>query len=240
MKRTWLVARRELGSYLTSPFGWVIVLLVLVLDGLLFNGLVLKGERPSSEVVYWFFYISSGVTMTASVFIAMRTFAAEREQGTLVLLRTSPLSEWELVLGKFLGAFAFLAFLVLLTLYMPAMVNVNGDVPWGQTGAGYLGLLLLGATTTAAGLLGSALSRNQVLAVVIGGVLVVFLLTTWFLSRATDPPFSAVFGYLALYNKHMQQLGEGSVHLRTLVFFPSLTFLFLLASVRVLQARRWR
>ena len=240
MIRVALIARRELGGYLHGLYGWVIVGLVLVLDGVLFNGLAMTGERPSSEVVHWFFYFSSGVTMTASVFIAMRTLAAERERGTLVLLATSPASEWEIVLGKFLGAYAFLALLILLTVYMPLLVLVNGQLEWGQVASGYLGLLLLGGATTAVGVFGSAVAPNQVFAAVVGGVLVVFLLATWYLSSASDPPLSAVFGYMALFAKHFQPFMDGAVHTRSLVYLPSLTFLFLLASVRVLEARRWR
>lgn len=240
MRRIGLVAGRELASFLSGSFGWVIVALVLALDGVLFNGLAMQGERPSSEVTYWFFYFSSGVTMTASVFVAMRTLAGEREHGTLVLLQTAPLSEWELVLGKYLGALGFLAILVLGTFYMPLLVLVNGQLPWGQVAAGYLGLLLLGSATTAIGVFGSAISRSQVLAVVVGGVLVVFLLTTWWLSRASDPPLDAALGHMALYNKHFKPFTEGSVRLASLVFYPSVAFVFLLLSVRALEARRWR
>lgn len=240
MTRTLLIARRELTSYLSGAFGWIIIALVLMLDGVLFNGIAMEGERATSHVLFQFFYFSAGVTMVASVFIAMRTLAAEREQSTLVLLQTSPLGEWELVLGKFLGAFAFLSLLVLATLYMPLLVDVNGQVEWGQVSAGYLGLLLLGAASLAIGVFASSISRNQMLAAVIGGVLIVFMLTCWYLSKRSDPPFSNIFGYMALFNKHFQPFMEGVVHLRSLVYYGTVVFVFLLFSVRVLQTRRWR
>lgn len=240
MRRALLLARRELGALLTSSFGWVIVALVLMIDGVLFNALAMAGEKPTSEVLWHFFYYSAGVVMVASIFVAMRTFAAEREQGTLVLLTTSPLVEWELVLGKFLGAFAFVLLLCAGTLYMPILVDVHGSVPWGHVAAGYLGLTLLAAATTAIGVFASSISRYQILAVVLGGVIMVGLLTTWQLAKVTDPPLKSVLGYLALFDKHYKPFMAGGVHLHSLVFFPTLSFLFLLASVRVLEARRWR
>ena len=200
----------------------------------------MRGERASSDVISAFFYFSSGVTMTASIFLAMGTFAAERERGTLVLLRTAPASEWELVWGKYLGALGFLWLLILLTSYLPLMVAVNGQVSLGHVASGYLGLLLLGAATTAIALFASALCPTQVMAAVVGGVLVVFSLATWFLSEAADPPFKQVLAYVALFAKHYMPFMDGAVHLRSLVYLPSVSFLFLMAAVRVLEARRWR
>lgn len=92
MKRVLLIARRELVGYLHSFYGWAILALVLMLDGLFFNAYTLGGARSSSEVISLFFYANFGVTLAASVFVTMRSFAAEREQRTLVLLQTSPAS----------------------------------------------------------------------------------------------------------------------------------------------------
>jgi ABC-2 type transport system permease protein len=235
-----LVAGRELGAYTTSLFGWVIMAVILFADGVLFNAIAMRGERPSSEVVRLFFHFSAIVTMVAAVLLAMRTFAAEREQQTLVLLRTSPIRDWSLVAGKFLGAYVLLLVLIGLTLYMPLLVMVNGQVEWGQVLAGYLGLALLGMASTAVGIFGSVLSSNQVLAAVVGGVLMVFLVFSYFLVEATNPPLKEVFGYLGLFNRHFVPFMDGEVHTRTLCFYPSVAFVFLLTSVRVLEARRWR
>jgi len=235
-----LLALRELGAYFRSPLGWIVLALVLMIDGVLFHAFAMDGQKPTSEVISQFFYFSAGVAMVASVFLAMRTLAAEREQGTLVLLITSPLSEWEVVLGKYLGAVLFLAVLILATFYMPLLVSVNGDVSWGQVLSGYLGLLLLGAATTAMGIFGSSIARNQLLAAVIAGVLIVFFITAWFLSKAVDPPLNEVLAYAALFNKHYLPFMDGAVHLRSVVFFLSLAGLFLMASARTLEARRWR
>jgi len=104
-----LIARRELGGYFRSMTGYVIAGLVLLIDGLLFNAFVLSaGEMYSADVLANFFYISFGTTVIASVFISMRLVAEERQTGTLVLMTSSPVHDWQIILGKYLSALAFL------------------------------------------------------------------------------------------------------------------------------------
>src|SRR6185369_5540068 len=124
---------------------------VLVIDGILFNALALAGEKKSAQVLHDFLWISSGTTMIASVFLSMRLLAEEKQAGTLVLLTSSPIKDREIILGKFLSGFLFLAIMTLLTAFMPAMIMVNGKLTLGQIGAGYLGLLLLGSAAMAIG-----------------------------------------------------------------------------------------
>ncbi len=100
----------------------------------------------------------------------MRLLAEERQTGTLVLLTSSPIQDWEIVLGKFLSAFIFLALITLAcTVYMPLLIFVNGKISVGHLAAGYLGLLLLGSATLAIGTFGSAIARTQVLAAIFSG-----------------------------------------------------------------------
>ena len=241
MKATLLIARRELAAYMRSMTGYVIAALVLVVDGLLFLAFVLGGgEKLSAEVLSNFFYISSGTTMIASVFISVRLLAEERQTGTLVLLTSSPVHDWEIVLGKFLSAFVFLSLITLATVYMPALIFVNGKVSFGHIAAGYLGLLLLGAASLAIGTFGSSVARTQVLAAIFSGVIVVALLVCWLLAKVTERPFSEVFQNLALWQRHFPPFQAGQVHLRDIFYFLSLTYLALFGATRVLEARRWR
>src|SRR5437899_11526349 len=122
MKPTLLIAKRELAAYLKSWTGYIIIAAVLAVDGLCFNAYALGGgDKRSSEVLSLFFYFSSGTTMIASVFISMRLLAEERQTSTLALLYSSPVHDGEIVVGKFLSAFAFLAIMTLATVYMPLM-----------------------------------------------------------------------------------------------------------------------
>ena len=87
MNITWLIARRELAAYLRTWTGYIIVAGILLVDGVLFNAMAMSGDKRSAEVLREFFFLTSGLTMVASVFLSMRLIAEERQTGTLVLLR---------------------------------------------------------------------------------------------------------------------------------------------------------
>lgn len=236
-----LIARRDLGAYLRSPAGYIIIAAVLLIDGLLFNVDALGGAaKQSSEVLERFFYFSSGTTMIACVLLSMRLLAEERQTGTLTLLFTSPIREVEIVFGKYLSALALFSVMTLLTLYMPALIFVNGKVSVGHIVSGYLGLLLLGSATLAIGTFGSALARSQVLAAVITASIVVTMLLFWLVGQATDPPFKDVFASLAFHNRRFLDFQKGIVELGDVVYYASVTYVFLLATTKVLESRRWR
>ena len=236
-----LIARRELGGYFRSMTGYVIAGLVLLIDGLLFNAFVLSGgEMYSADVLSNFFYISFGTTVIASVFISMRLVAEERQTGTLVLLTSSPVHDWEIIVGKYLSALAFLAIITIATIYIPALILVNGKVSVGHLAAGYLGLLLVGSATLAIGVFGSALARTQVLAAIVSGVIVVSILIAHLVARVTDRPLKDMFMALALYARHFPPFQAGAIHLRDVVYYVMVSYVALFAAVRVMEARRWK
>ena len=241
MRAILLIARRELAAYLRTMSGYVIIAVILAVEGLFFNAFALgSGGRLSSEVLRDFFYLASGGTMFAAVFLSMRLLAEERQSGTLALLYSSPVRDVEIVLGKFLSAFALLALMTLLTFYMPALILVNGKVSFGHIAAGYLGLLLLGSATVAIGTFGSALAKNQVLAVIFSGAMVISLLVMWLLARVAERPLADVFGALALHSEHFQPFQAGVIHVRDIIYYLAVTYVALFATTRVLEARRWR
>jgi ABC-2 type transport system permease protein len=241
MSATLLIARRELGGYFRSMTGYVIAGLMLLVDGLLFNAFVLSaGEMYSAEVLSNFFYISFGTTVIASVFISMRLVAEERQTGTLVLLTSSPVQDWEIVIGKYLSALAFLGIVTLATVYLPALIFVNGKVSVGHLAAGYLGLMLVGSATLAIGVFGSALARTQVLAAIYSGVIVVGILIAHLLAKVTDRPLKDMFMSLALYARHYPPFQMGAIHVRDVVYYVAVAYVALFAAVRVMEARRWK
>jgi len=241
VKNIALVVRRELAAYLRSPMGYIIVAAVLCIDGLLFNALALGGTpKLSSEVLEKFFEFSSGLTMISSVLLSMRLLAEERQTGTLTLLLTSPIRDSEIVIGKFLSALIFFCLMILLSLYMPFLIFVNGKVSVGHILGGYLGLTLLGSASLAIGLFGSALAKSQIIAAVTSAALVVALLIFWMLALVTDAPFRDVAAYLALHGKHFLPFQQGVLNTRDVIYYLSVTYVFLLLTTHVLQARRWR
>ncbi|NET51957.1 MAG: ABC transporter permease subunit, partial [Merismopedia sp. SIO2A8] len=103
--------------------GYIIGAVYLLIDGLFFNTMAMGGgEKLSASVLGTFFFYTAGLGAIASIFLSMRLIAEERQSGTMVLLASSPIKDWEIVVGKYLSALVFLAILTLGTLYMPAMI----------------------------------------------------------------------------------------------------------------------
>ena len=241
MSNVAIIARRELAGYFRTPSGYLIAAATLLVQGLLFNTRALGGgEKLSSQVLVDFFRDSSGTTTVAAVLLTMRLFAEERQAGTLVLLFTSPVRESEIVLGKFLSALVVLSLLVLSSVYLPALILVNGKVSLGHVAAGYLGLLLVGSATLSLGLLGSALARTQLMAGVLAAVFIFIFFLTWALSRVVEPPLSDVIAAFSLYEKHFFPFMRGLLQLSDVVYYLSLTYVSLLAATRVIQSQRWQ
>ncbi|QED26985.1 ABC transporter permease subunit [Microvenator marinus] len=241
MRGIWLVARRELYTYLNSMWGYIVVAVILVINGLLFNAFAMSDRaRLSFEVLRDFFYFSFGTTVIASILLTMRLIAEEKQTNTIVLLDSSPITDWQVVLGKYLSSMAVLGTLIVSTAYMPALIFVNGKVSVGHIFAGYLGLLMVGSATVAIGTFASTLSKSQLVSAVIGGVITVFLLVSWLLAKLTDPPLNAILSYLSLFDRHFRTtFMEGRIESADLVFFGSVTFVFLMLATRVFESRRW-
>lgn len=240
MNNVALITRRELQGYLRTMSGYIIIALMLFVDGLLFNAFAVPGTaKKSSEVLADFFTLTSGITMIGSVFLSMRLIAEERQTGTISLLYSSPIHDVEIVLGKFLASFLFLCLFFASTSYMPILIAVYGKVSAGHIFAGYFGLMLVGASGLAIGTFGSALTRSQVIAVVLSAVMVLALTTCWLLAKVTDRPLTDIINGLAWWG-HFDSFRTGLVHLKHVAYFGLVTFLSLFAATRVLEARRWR
>lgn len=237
----WLIARRELAAYFASLSGYLILSAHLLVSGLLFNVFAVGNQpRLSQEVLEQFFYFSSGMAMVTGILLAMRLVAEERQLQTLVLLRTAPVSERQVVWGKFLSALVFLGLTLVVSLYMPALIFVHGKVSLAQIATGYLGLLLLGAACIAITLLASVWSATQLIAGVVGGLGVALLVICWMLARVTEEPLKSMFVNLALHNIHFRSFSSGTLHLRDVAYYLGIVVLFLEASTRSLEAWRWR
>lgn len=237
-----VVFRRELGEYLRSVLGYVVGAAALLLAGLLFYAQALgpaAGERLSGEVLARFFYTMSGLVAVAAVALSIRLIAEERQAGTLVLLSTSPVREWEMVLGKFLSAFAFLGAITVASFYMPLLVIVNGKVSLGQVAVGYLGLLLIGSACLAIGVFATALTRHQLVAAVVASALTGTMFLFWQLSRVLEPPLSRVFAGLSIHARHFQGFQVGTLHLRDVVYYLAVTYFFLLLATKTMEVKRW-
>lgn len=241
MSGLFLITRRELGAYLNGYWGYLIIAILLALQGLFFNAFALGSTaRVSSDVLEDFFYFSFGFTVAAAVLLTMRLVAEERQTGTIVLIDSSPLTDWQVIGGKYLSAVLLLALMLALSSYMPALIFVNGKVSIGHIATGYLGVFLAGSAIAAVGTFASTITRYQLVAAVVGGVITVMLILAWLLGRVTDAPLDEIWSYMSLFDRHFQPFMRGRINVEDVVFYLSVSFVFLLLSTRVLSARRWR
>ena len=242
MTATWLIARRELAGFLRSMSGYVIAASALFVQGILFNALALGPDqnRLSTEVLSQFFWVYSGTMIVVSVLLSMRLLAEERQTGTIVLLASSPVREYEIVLGKFFSSLIFLILITLPSVFMPLLVLVNGKLSLGHVATGYLGLFLLGSACLAIGTLGSALARTQLLAVIISGGMIAGMILLFPLGSLTERPLNDIMLAMGLWHRHFPPFQSGLINLRDVVYYVAVTYFALFIAIRVLEARRWR
>jgi ABC-2 type transport system permease protein len=239
--KLWLVARRELGSFFNTWMGWIIIASALFIDGLLFNAFAI-GQQPklSAEILGDFFYFASGISIVAGILLAMRLIAEEKQNGTITLLYTSPVTERQIIYGKFLSAILFAMILHVVSLYLPALIMMKGKISLGHLAAGYMNLILIGGAAISITLFASALASNQLVAAVVGTLITVSMLVLWIVADISSPPFKEIFSHLALHNRHFNSFAKGIVKLSDLVYYLSVIVFFLECSVRVMESRRWQ
>jgi ABC-2 type transport system permease protein len=250
MRKYLVLARRELSSYFGSFSGYLIIAAVLFLLGLSFNDILFKlnsepTEMPVTEGFFITFYFWMVFLLTAPV-MTIRAFALERFSGTYETLMTSPVGDLQVVLAKFSGALAFylLTWLPLLgyLLVVRAYSNDPASLDPRVVASTFLGITLIGALYIAIGCFASALTRSQIVAAMLSYAigLSLFLLSLRGLSAA--PPSGwvvKIYSHIAMYD-HLEQFARGLVDTRALVFYISLTFLFLFLTWKVVESRRWK
>lgn len=236
------IARRDLASYLYGYSAWLIVAVLLLCNGVFFHAFALGSDKAllSHEVLHDFLYMTWGFSVATAVLLTMRSLADEHALGTEVLLRTSIVSDAEIVLGKWLAAMGMVTLYTVLTAHMPLLIYVHGKVAPAHVAVGYLGVLMGGGLAASVGVFCSALFRNQLAAGIIGGVVAIYMsVMAWIIGANLDPPFSEVVSYTALFNEHFVPFLEGRLASPAIVYHLSVTALFLFLSTQVLHGRRW-
>jgi ABC-2 type transport system permease protein len=145
------------------------------------------------------------------------------------------------VLGKFFAALTFLTVILVLSIYMPLLVKVNGKITFAQIFAGYFGMFLLGSATLAIGLFASALTKHQIVAALLGAVFVTVLCLLFPLAKRLDSPVREVLGGVDLWWVHFQTgFMSGIINLKDIIYYLAVTYFFLLLAAKTLEAKRWQ
>lgn len=227
------ILRRELKAYFNAPIAYVYILVfVLITNGLYMSSVFLSKRVEMRE----FFAIMPFVLAIFMPAISMRLWAEDRRQGTFEMLRTMPISVGHLVLGKFFAGLVFYSITLAATLTVPIFLGLVGDPDMGPILAGYLGSLLLGAFFLAAGLFTSGISRDQIVAFILGLVICFSFVLAGIdlIAVQLDAAYPGLGSGLRDYvgvTGHFQDLTRGVIELRTVIYFLLMTAGFLLLDV---------
>ena len=226
------ILRKELNLFFASPIGYLVISVFLIINGLFLW--VFKGDYNILNAGFAdlnsFFYISPWFFIFLIPAITMRSFSDEIRLGTIEILKTMPVSNWEIVLGKYLGSLILIILAVVPTLSYVYTVNMLGNpignLDFGSTFGSYIGLLFLAGAFTSIGLFASTLSNNQIVSFIIAGILCFVLFYG----------FDAVSELINLdnfqlnnlgMNAHFKSISRGVIDSNDIIYFISISYLFL-------------
>lgn len=238
---------RELKAFWYSPIAYVVGALFLLLQGWVFWLLlaVLNDPRvdPSFTASQFFFggtFFFWFAVLIVVPLLTMRTFSEEKRTGTIEFLLTAPVTDTQVVLAKFLGAWIIYILLWALTAIFFLILRRLTPFDWGPVLTGYIGTWLLGGMLIACGILASSLTRNQVIAALLTFVALLFLFSIGILDVfIRDPESGKIIQYLSLID-HLRNFGKGLLDTRPLVYYLTLTTICLFLTGRVIRSPRWR
>lgn len=229
--------KKEFRSYFFSPIAYVIITVYLVISNFLFfQGFFLMNQAQMTS----YFQLLPWIFLFLIPAITMRIWAEEKKTNTLELLLTWPVKDINVVLGKFLSAFVFLAIIILLSITIPVSIALLGNPDMGPIIGGYIGSFLLGAAYIAIGMWVSSLTENQIVAF-IGGVVVTFMLFivgNQFSTMKAPSFIVPLLDYVGL-GSHFESISRGVIDTRDIIYYLSVIGFFLFLNVRSLQRRMW-
>jgi len=258
MRNILLVFKKELKSYFASPVAYVLLAMFMVITGYLFYGIfayfstlsfqstidpaIAKQENllnVTESVIRPLFGIISMIMLIMMPLLTMRLFAEEKKSGTIELLLTYPVTDLEVLLGKFFACLGVLCVMLGLSVVFPVIVMFFGEPELGPVITGYIGLLLLGASFISFGIFASSLTENQIVAATISfGVLFLF----WMLNMSAafvGPSLANFINYISITH-HLEAFAKGVVDTEDIVYYLMLNLLFLFLTMRMLESKRWR
>lgn len=238
MRHTLAIARRELGTYFNSPIAYIVLAVFLFFDGyLFFSQLFVQNQAELREL-----FAGAWPTLLLAIFapaITMRLIAEEKQSGTLELLITLPVSDWQVVLGKFLGALGLFAVGVLLMVAYGVTVALLGPLDRGPAIGAYVGFFLLGATFIAIGLAASAFTRSQIIAFIVA---VLVCLSLWLMGKIVPSfpgPLQPIMDFIGV-DSHLNNTARGVIDTRDLLYYLTVIAGCLLLAQQALESRKWR
>ena len=239
MRNVWTICMRELKSYFGSPIPYVVGAAFLAFISLLFNQVVLRSQEASLR---YLFPNTVFVLAIVAPVLTMRLLAEEQRMGTIEMLLTAPVREWEIVVGKYLGSFiAFVVILFVPSLFYVGVLALYGKPDYPPIITGYIGIFLLGGSFLAIGFLTSSVTQNQIIAGFLGIILLLFVWLADIFNSALSLTgwMGEALSYIAIPS-HMDNMFKGVIEVKDIVYALSVIAISLFLSTQILQSRRWR
>jgi gliding motility-associated transport system permease protein len=247
------IARKELKSYFASPIAYIVIGLWALLYGYFYSSLLAYFVRQSmqmnqfgqqsaninEQMLRLLFQNVTILILFLMPMITMRTYAEEKRSGTIELLLTSPVTDWQIILGKFFGALALYAAMLGVTLVHIAILFYYGNPEWKPIATAYLGLLLFGGCFLSVGLLISSLTNNQIIAGVVSFAVFLLLWILDWMATFAGPTASSVLSYLSIIG-HFDDFSKGVIDTTHLIYYVSFIAFGLFLTARSVDTERWR
>ena len=248
------IAHKELKAYFASPIAYVVIGLFALMFGYFYYALLgifieqgmrmmgLQGgptQNVNEQMIRPLFLNTSVLLLFLLPMITMRTYAEEKRSGTIELLLTAPLTDVQIIMGKFLGAMAVYAAMLAVTFVHIGVLFAFGTPEWIPIATGYLGLLLMGACFISVGLLISSFTRNQIVAGTITFAVFLLLWVINWVGPLTGPRMSPVLDYMSI-TSHLDDFTRGVVDTKHVVYYVSFIAFGLFLTARSVDTERWR
>ncbi len=253
MRNTLAIAQRELNGYFSSPIAYVLIGFFALLFGWFFyvplaffeQQSMQMGMNPNQPMNINQMVIGPTLMNTTVIMlflfplITMRTYSEEKRSGTIELLLTSPVTDVEIILGKFLGAMALYGAMLAITTIHLAILFIYGNPEWKPIATGYLGLLLMGGCFLSLGLFISSLTKNQIVAAMATFAVFLMLWVINWIGTFVGPTAQSVLAYLSL-TEHFDDFAKGIIDTKHVIYYLSFMAFGLFLTAKSVDSERWR
>jgi ABC-2 type transport system permease protein len=223
MRNTITIARRELKSYFDSPIAYIVIVAFLAVAGwIYFSSLFLAGRADMRTFFQPSPFSPTMLLVILAPAVTMRLIAEERKTGTIELLTTMPITDLEVIAGKFMAALGLILAALALTLVYPISVTAIGELDWGPVVSGYVGVILFSAALLSVGLLCSTWTRNQIVAFIVAFLACAILYFIFWL-QFFMPQILAPLVEFASVSSHLDNLSRGVIDTRDVMYYLTLT-----------------
>ena len=252
MRNVLAIANKELRSYFSSPIAYIIIGFFLLPFGVFFYLYLTSFVRASMQqaqfggamninqnVIRYVLQNASVIILFIMPMITMRTYSEEKRSGTIELLLTSPLTDVEIILGKFFGALGLYIAMLSVTLPYMGILFYYGNPEWRPLVAAYLGLLLMGGAFVSLGLLISSTTNNQIVAGIVSFVVFLLLWIIGWFADSAGPTIGPITSYLSI-TEHFDDFSKGIIDTKHVIYYLSLITFGLFLTAKSVDTERWR